>query len=148
MRLGRLKTSIFFLFQSRMHMKISIFCLFLLICSMKALNTFNLEECIKKTGVKVTPNTLKQLHDANKGGNFDINSIPDEMLCLPKCVLEKKGIIDSVSGKISMNKMKNDSLLERIPNKKTFLECMEKIEAVSECEDIKKILECRVMSQN
>ncbi|XP_045479587.1 uncharacterized protein LOC123684391 [Harmonia axyridis] len=129
-----------------MFTKLLVIYTFVFICCIQALGNFNLEECMKATGVKVTPNTLKQLHDANKGGNFDINSIPDEMLCLPKCVLEKKGIIDS-TGNILVEKLENDQMLERIPNKKAFLECMGKIKGVSTCEDVKKILECRVLSQ-
>lgn len=112
------------------------------------LSNINLEECIKTTGVKVTPDTLKKLLDANKGGNFDINSIPDEMLCLPKCVLEKKGIIDTATGYISLDKFENDKMLERIPNKEVFMKCLGNIKSVSKCEDMKKILECRVMAQN
>ncbi|KAL3265689.1 hypothetical protein HHI36_009892 [Cryptolaemus montrouzieri] len=125
---------------------LAIFLCLCLIHVIHAANHQHLDECVKSTGVKITPDVLRKLHEANKGGTFDINSIPQEMLCLPKCVLEKREVIDS-KGKISIEKLKDEPVMKRIPNKKTFLDCMGKINVIGNCDDIKQVIQCRIDSQ-
>ncbi|KAK9872100.1 hypothetical protein WA026_016145 [Henosepilachna vigintioctopunctata] len=103
----------------------------------------HLEECMKKTGITVTPEMLQKLQKAHDEGALSKDTIPDEMLCLPKCVLEERKIIDG-SGKISIERLKEDPMMKHVPKQDVFLKCAQNIDKIAKCDDIKKLIHCRV----
>ncbi|KAK9872102.1 hypothetical protein WA026_016147 [Henosepilachna vigintioctopunctata] len=101
----------------------------------------HLEECLKNAGIPNSAEQIKNLLKSHDQGHFTKETIPDEMLCLPKCVLEERKIIDE-SGKISIERLKEDSMMKHVPNKEAFLKCAQNIDKIVKCEDVKKLLNC------
>nr|WJJ63279.1 odorant binding protein 21 [Pachyrhinus yasumatsui] len=97
------------------------------------------EKCLQKVG-----STIEQIKEpltalrSSSDGPVDKN-----VLCFIKCIMEDKGLLNS-SGEIIINKVK-ERLASRLTESRMdeIVKCLEKIEKVVTCEDMKQILTCR-----
>ncbi|KAK9887290.1 hypothetical protein WA026_021598 [Henosepilachna vigintioctopunctata] len=103
------------------------------------------EECAETNGFKVDGEKLEQILEGIMNGDKKLQSleIPQEFLCTEKCFQEKMEFIEE--GKFNLEKVKVDKMmLLNIPVEKieSYLNCLKEIE-VKDCEDMKKLFECR-----
>lgn len=90
-------------------------------------------ECI--ISEKMPAETLKEMEH--------LDTIPDNMLCLYKCIFEKIGLVDEehkIHGE-DYNVVPGMPELEEAKSKE-LIECLNKIGKVEMCEDIKKVDKC------
>nr|AVH84928.1 odorant binding protein 21 [Harmonia axyridis] len=91
------------------------------------------KECAEENGLKM---------DGFKRGERPVGPPSNEMMCTVKCTMEKEGILSG--GKILIEEFKKDpKLTKHVPADKmdAALECLKGVE-VSDCSDMKKVMDC------
>lgn len=77
---------------------------------------------------------------AKEGLKSEVKDISEDVLCFYKCIMEKRGVLNS-DGKINeMDTKKTPHLDEK--QKSEVMECIKNVEPVVKCEDMRKLIEC------
>ncbi|KAL3270640.1 hypothetical protein HHI36_021171 [Cryptolaemus montrouzieri] len=95
-----------------------------------------MQECAAETKTD-----LKDFRQRMQGKKEQKNDkIPENMLCMRKCLLEKKGVLGK-DGKFVKDQTKYDHIGVRMRNKEEYVKCLQGI-SISKCADVMKMAAC------